>query len=52
MVIFMITVRNLNKTFKIEDGVEIEALKNINLNIDDGEIVGIIGMSGSGKSTL
>lgn len=48
----MITVRNLYKTYKIEDGVEIEALKNINLNIDDGEIVGIIGMSGSGKSTL
>lgn len=48
----MITVRNLNKTYKIEDGVEIDALKNINLNIDDGEIVGIIGMSGSGKSTL
>lgn len=48
----MITVENLSKTYKIEDDVEIEALKNINLNVNDGEIVGIIGMSGSGKSTL
>lgn len=31
---------------------EKEALKNINISIDDGEIVGIIGHTGSGKSTL
>ncbi|MCE5214175.1 MAG: ABC transporter ATP-binding protein [Methanobacterium sp.] len=48
----MIKVENLSKTYKMKDGAEIEALKNINLTIDDGEIVGIIGMSGSGKSTL
>ena len=48
----MIKVENLSKTYKMENGEEIEALKDINLNVEQGEIVGIIGMSGSGKSTL
>lgn len=48
----MIEVRNLSKTYTMKDGAEIKALKNIDLTIDKGEIVGIIGMSGSGKSTL
>lgn len=48
----MIEVKNLSKTFQIENGEKIEALKDINLNVNDGEILGIIGMSGSGKSTL
>jgi len=48
----MIRVENLSKTYKIENGKEINALNNINLNVEQGEIVGIIGMSGSGKTTL
>ncbi len=48
----MIKVENLSKTFKIENGEEIKALDDINLEINDGEIVGIIGKSGSGKTTL
>ena len=48
----MIEVKNLSKTFQIKNGEKIEALKDINLNVKDGEILGIIGMSGSGKSTL
>jgi methyl coenzyme M reductase system, component A2 len=48
----MIKVENLSKTYKMENGEEIEALKDINLNVEQGEIVGIIGMSGSGKSSL
>ncbi|MDI6724306.1 MAG: ABC transporter ATP-binding protein [Methanobacterium sp.] len=48
----MIKVKNLSKTFKMENGEEIEALNDINLNVNEGEILGIIGMSGSGKTTL
>ncbi len=48
----MIEVENLSKTYIMENGEEIEALKDINLNVKEGEILGIIGMSGSGKSTL
>lgn len=47
----MIEIRNLSKTFKTSDG-NVEALKNISLKINDGDIYGIIGMSGAGKSTL
>lgn len=47
----MIELRNVNKTFNSE-GVTVEAAKNINLKIEDGEIFGIIGYSGAGKSTL
>jgi len=45
----MIEIKNL--TFKYETGTK-NALSNINLNIEDGGFVGIIGPSGSGKSTL
>lgn len=47
----MIEIQNLTKTFLTADN-KVEALKNINLKINDGEIYGIIGMSGAGKSTL
>lgn len=48
----MIKVENLSKTFLLQDGTENEALKNINIDVEEGEILGIIGMSGSGKTTL
>ncbi len=47
----MIEIKNLTKTFKTSGG-DVEALKDISLTINDGEIYGIIGMSGAGKSTL
>ena len=47
----MIRIEDLSKTFRTKDA-EVEALKNINLDIHSGEIYGIIGMSGAGKSTL
>ena len=44
-------VKNVRKVFSInKDGIEV--LKDINLNIKDGEIVSIVGSSGCGKSTL
>ena len=47
----MIELKNVSKTFDSGTG-EVDALKNVSLTIDDGDIYGIIGMSGAGKSTL
>ena len=47
----IIEVKNLVKTFTTKDAT-IEALKGIDLNIEEGDVFGIIGMSGAGKSTL
>ena len=47
----MIEIKDLTKEFQTADGT-VEALRNVNLNIQDGDIYGIIGMSGAGKSTL
>ena len=47
----MILLKNLNKTYNTKAG-EVEALKDVTLNIKKGEIYGIIGFSGAGKSTL
>ncbi|MHB8135669.1 MAG: ABC transporter ATP-binding protein [Anaerolineaceae bacterium] len=47
----LIMTRNLKKTYQNPAG-EIQALKGINLVINQGEFVGIIGRSGAGKSTL
>lgn len=47
----MIEIKNLSKTFNTADG-KVDALKNVSININDGDIFGIIGMSGAGKSTL
>ena len=47
----MIEVRNLCKTFVTSES-NVEALHDISLSIQAGDIYGIIGMSGAGKSTL
>ncbi len=47
----MIELKNITKTFQYEGG-SVEALKDVSLTINDGDIYGIIGMSGAGKSTL
>ena len=46
-----ILIQNVSKTFQTKDG-QVQALKNVSLSIDSGDIYGIIGMSGAGKSTL
>jgi len=48
---FMITLRNVEKIYPLKGGV-FYALRNINLEIREGEFVSIMGPSGSGKSTL
>ena len=47
----MIEIKHLMKTFA-SAGHPVEALKDVSLSIEDGDIFGIIGMSGAGKSTL
>lgn len=47
----MIELKNVSKTFDSGTG-EVDALRNVSLTIQDGDIYGIIGMSGAGKSTL
>ncbi len=47
----IIRLRGLSKTFGTGEGA-VEALKGIDLDIEKGDIYGIIGLSGAGKSTL
>lgn len=47
----MIEIKHLSKTFKV-NSKDFNALTDVNLTINDGDIYGIIGMSGAGKSTL
>ncbi|MCL0312208.1 methionine ABC transporter ATP-binding protein [Apilactobacillus sp. TMW 2.2459] len=46
-----ISLKNINITFKQKDKV-LEAVKNVSLDIQKGDIYGIVGYSGAGKSTL
>lgn len=47
-----IILDHVNYTYSTGTAYQINALKDINLKIDDGEFIGIIGHTGSGKSTL
>ena len=47
----MISVKNISKTFNTPTG-KVEVLKNVNLEVEDGDIFGVVGFSGAGKSTL
>jgi putative ABC transport system ATP-binding protein len=47
----LIEIKNMSKQYRM-DGVEVDALKSINLQIQKNEYVAIMGPSGSGKSTL
>ncbi|WP_273124929.1 methionine ABC transporter ATP-binding protein [Bacillus weihaiensis] len=47
----MILLKNVNKTYETKSG-KVNAVQNVNLEIQKGEIYGIIGYSGAGKSSL
>lgn len=48
----MIVLKNIWKEYKLDHELVFTALKKINVKIDKGELLSIIGPSGSGKSTL
>ena len=48
----MISIRHLSKTFHNPDGSTLTVLKDVNCDIEKGEVISIIGPSGTGKSTL
>ncbi|OOB79316.1 MAG: taurine ABC transporter ATP-binding protein [Epulopiscium sp. Nele67-Bin002] len=47
----VIELKNLNKSFYTDEG-ELKVLQNVNLALEHGKILGVLGPSGSGKSTL
>lgn len=48
----MIDITNLSKTYNYKKSNQYQALFNINLHIEEGEMAAIVGASGAGKSTL
>jgi energy-coupling factor transport system ATP-binding protein len=47
-----IIIKNLSYTYSAGTPLAVEALSNVELTVEDGEFVGLIGHTGSGKSTL
>ncbi|AAM05159.1 ABC transporter ATP-binding protein [Methanosarcina acetivorans] len=48
----IVETRNLAKYYTFDSGLRVEALRGINVNIEEGDFVSFMGPSGSGKSTL
>ena len=47
-----LVINDVSMTFDLPNGDQVEALKNINLDIKQGELLSVLGPSGCGKTTL
>jgi taurine transport system ATP-binding protein len=47
-----LSIKNLSMRFDLPNGSWVQALKDINMNITEGEIMSVLGPSGCGKTTL
>lgn len=47
-----IQINNLKRLYKMGKEVEVHALRGVDMSVDEGELVSIVGSSGSGKSTM
>ncbi|MFW6022823.1 MAG: ABC transporter ATP-binding protein [Halanaerobiaceae bacterium] len=51
-IITLLEARGINKSYILENGDYLQAVKNVGINVHSGEVAALVGKSGSGKSTL
>ncbi|MEO0911399.1 MAG: ATP-binding cassette domain-containing protein, partial [Pseudomonadota bacterium] len=47
-----LSINDVSMTFDLPDGGKVEALKNINITLQQGQLMSVLGPSGCGKTTL
>jgi len=47
----LIELRSVSKKFQLESGADLKVLEDVNLSVNDGDVVALLGPSGTGKST-